>query len=203
MPITNGYCTLAEFRNLVGVNDGDDDEVLERLITSVSRLIDQVCHTRFYTASEIRYFTTEFPGWCAIDDCTGVTTLKTDEDGDGVYETTWLATDYVLEPANAALDGVPYEVIYPTPNGQYTFPKYRRGVQVTGTFGFSAAAPGPVKEACILQVNRLWKRKDSPFGIAGTGALGQVVTISKLDPDVMLLIDRAPYNRRLRQPGVY
>ena len=41
-----------------------------------------------------------------------------------------------------------------------------------------------VEQATLLQSVRLYKRKDAPFGVAGAGALGQVVAISDLDPDV-------------------
>ena len=47
----------------------------------------------------------------------------------------------------------------------------------------------PVAEqAALLQAARLYKRKDAPFGVAGAGALGQVVAISDLDPDVRMML---------------
>ena len=45
-----------------------------------------------------------------------------------------------------------------------------------------------VEQATLLQAVRLYKRKDAPFGVAGAGALGQVVSISDLDPDIKMLL---------------
>jgi hypothetical protein len=46
----------------------------------------------------------------------------------------------------------------------------------------------PVKQATLLQASRYWKRKDAPFGVAGVGALGQVVSIGAMDPDIQVLL---------------
>lgn len=45
-----------------------------------------------------------------------------------------------------------------------------------------------IAQATMLQAARYWKRKDAPFGVAGVGALGQVVSIGTIDPDIQMLL---------------
>lgn len=194
MAITNGYCTLAELKSRLGISvaDVDDDSVLEAVIESTSRLIDDFCNRRFYTTAEdeTRYYTAQRSDYILPDDIISVTTLATDDDGDRVYENTWQATDYDLEPYNAALDGQPYTKISAAPEGDYTFPKgVAKGVKVTGKFGYAATAPKPVQEACLIQASRLFRRKDAPFGVTGAAEFGTTTLIARLDPDVKMLLE--------------
>ena len=126
-----------------------------------------------------------------VEDLLTVTTLKTDADGDRTYESTWATTDYDLEPYNAprASPARPYTRIVTAPNGVYTFPSIRKGIEIAGSWGFLATTPPAVKEACLLQCVRLFMRKDTPFGVTGSAEMGHLSVIPKLDPDVKLLLD--------------
>jgi hypothetical protein len=46
-----------------------------------------------------------------------------------------------------------------------------------------------VKQATVIQAARIFKRNDSPLGIAGFGEMGAVRVGVQLDPDVKHLID--------------
>jgi len=193
MSITAGLCTLTEIRARLqfASTDTTDDAMLESIVTGVSRLIDNYCGRKFYadTADATRYYTAEFSDVLFLpDDLISVTTLKTDTDGDRTYETTWATTDYDLEPLNAALDSAPYTRISTTPAGRYGFPTIAKSVQIVGKFGYATTVPAPVKEACLLQCERLYKRKDAIFGVLGSAEMGQMVVLPKLDPDVQLLL---------------
>lgn len=48
--------------------------------------------------------------------------------------------------------------------------------------------PGAVQQACLLQATRLYRRKDSPEGIAGSAEWG-LMRVPSLDPDVRALLD--------------
>lgn len=49
--------------------------------------------------------------------------------------------------------------------------------------------PEPVKLAAMIQASRLSKRRDSPFGVAGSPEFGsELRLLSKLDPDVETLL---------------
>ncbi len=192
MTITNGYVTLAEFKaNFfpAGSTDVVDDAVIEGKIEGASRMIDDHCGRHFYksAAAESRYFTAEWEDLLKVDDLVSITTLKTDEDGDRVYEKTWTTGDYDLEPFNAALDGRPYTKIRVQPEGDYLFPTVAKSVEINGVWGWSAV-PVKVKEACLIQAARLFKRKDAIFMEEGGGPFGKVKASGGMDEDAVELL---------------
>ena len=59
MAITNGYVTLANFKEYAIPNagtDAADDSLIEIIIEGVSRYIDDQTGRRFYGSSETHYF---------------------------------------------------------------------------------------------------------------------------------------------------
>lgn len=200
MAITNGYATLADLKAALSIDTSDthDDARMEAVIQGVSRAIDKYCRRRFFTTAndETRYFTPLTPWSCWTDDIISITTLATDDGGNRSYSTTWASTDYEKLPINAALNGEPYTGITATPNGSKRFyPHIPNGVKIIGKFGYAASAPDVVREACIIQSMRIFKRKDAPFGIAGAAGMGQLMVVPEIDPDVKGFL--APPIRRL------
>jgi hypothetical protein len=194
MPIVNGYATLAELKSWLNITNSTDDTLLENAITAASRQIDGHTHRRFYAATETRYFTPNNGASLLVDDLLTVTTLKQDDDGDGTFEITWATTDYVLWPRSAAYHNPPgpYWEIRTTPVGSYAFTRIQDNIQIAGSWGYSSSAPADVKQACLIQSGRLFRRKDSPYGVAGTTALGAAIMIKgELDPDAAALL--APF----------
>ena len=195
MGVTNGYVTLADLKSINEIEDDRDDAILEKAIESISRFIDQTTWRRFFSATETRYYTPGESVLLLIDDLTSITSLKTDEDGDRVYEITWSNTDYDLLPLNAVLDGLPWTEIHTTPNGDYSFPLIARSIELAGDFGYVADgedAPWQIRDACILGCNRITERYKTPLGVAGSASLGElriVVKNLKNDPDFMDLIN--------------
>jgi hypothetical protein len=177
---------------ITDVTDTVDDTAAEIAIEAASRMIDDYTKRQFFQsgagvgAPETRYFTPECPDRIYIDDLVSVTTLATD-DGGGTYPTVWVAGDYVLLPENASIYGNPYTYIEEAAGGANTFGSSRKGVQISGVWGFPAV-PMVVRQACIIQALRLFKRKDSPFGVAGVGEFGQVQLQATIDPDVKQLL---------------
>lgn len=60
-------------------------------------------------------------------------------------------------------------------------------LKITGTWGW-ATVPDAVNEACILLAERLFRRKDAPFGVAGQGEVGNSVALRAVDPDIELML---------------
>lgn len=186
------YATLEAVKSRLDIADTIDDGMITSVISAASRSIDKTCNRLFSPVTEVRYFTAMCGTQLDIDDITTVTTIQTDSDGDRTYEDTWSATDFDLEPYNAAAQGEAYTQLHTTPTGRYAFPTVRRGVKITGVWGW-ATIPYPVTEACILLTIRWFKRKDSPFGIAGSNELGQVQMMATRDPDVRAMLE--PYRK--------
>jgi hypothetical protein len=129
---------------------------------------------------------------CERFSCFSRIALQTSSAADGVFDTTWKVTDYQLEPSNGYTDGlsVPYtriraveDYLFPVAGGQNL-------VKVTAVFGWPTV-PIAITQACVIQSSRLFKRLDSPLGVAGFGDMGAVRVSRYLDPDVEQLI--APY----------
>lgn len=199
MAITNGYTTLNELKALleIGVTDTDDDTPLESAVETASRMIDRYCERRFFVVEETRYYKAEYADMLVIDDLVSLTGLWTDSTGNRSYDTEWGASDYDLEPGNAPLDGKPYTEIWVAPDSTAYFPiNLRRGVKLTGEFGYGNTVPIAVADACLLQAARLFRRRDAIFGASGPATLGQVtVNVGgnsprrpALDPDVQLIL---------------
>jgi len=192
--MTETYGTAAELQSRLWGEDvtpaGADEMALEQILDGASRWIDKFCGRRFYAEDETRYYTPQYSNLLEVDDLLSVTSLQTDEDGDRTYDITWASTDYDLYPYNAILDGQPYTLIRVAPEGDHGFPRVAKGVKIIGSFGYCAitSLPADVRDACLLQSERLYKRKDAPFGVAGSGDLGQMRLIAELDPDVKQLL---------------
>jgi hypothetical protein len=196
------YATLTELKGFVGIPDADtgDNTTLQLALDSASLQVDQFCD-RVFTADSVattRLYAVQRTDQLEVDPISTTTGLvvKTDDNADGVFETTWTAdTDFRLEPINAAAFGEPWTRLVVL--GTRWFPKiqYRPGVQVTAKFGWpGGTAPAAVKEACLIQASRLWKRKDAPFGVAGSVEFGsEMRLLAKLDPDVESLL--RPFRR--------
>lgn len=194
MAITNGYCTRGDLTDQLRITDNIDDKIIDRAITAASRQIDGRCGRRFYADSTAttRYYIPRSSTFTIVDDISSLTGLviATDADVNGTWETTLtVGTDVQLGPANALARNEPITTLRAI---QYYFPMStvdRETLAVTAKWGWPAV-PDAIKEATALLSARIFKRYDSPLGVAGFGDLG-AITVRRLDPDVELLI--APY----------
>jgi hypothetical protein len=197
MAISNGYATLTQVKAAARITDTVDDSLLEMAIETASRMIDGICERRFFTAgTESRYYVPASGLVCDIDDLAGTAiTVVVSTAADGVFDLTWAATDYQLEPLNNQSTGLTFAPTRLRAVGDYVFPwDYlgTRTVKVTGVFGFGTAVPMAVQQATIIAALRTYKRLDSPLGVAGFGDMG-AIRVTRVDPDVQAML--APYRR--------
>lgn len=201
-----GYCTLAQLKAWLVPNLGSTDTTLDDNLTlaidAASRAIERYTGRRFYTneSDETRYATASYATILLERDLgvdiISLTSLTADEDGDRTYERTWTTGDYDLDPPNATLDYSPYTRIASTPDGNYAFPVgISRGIKLVGRFGYCTTSgqdswAGEVREACLIQASRLYTRAVTPMGVAGNSAFGEMRVLSRLDPDVELMLGR-------------
>lgn len=192
---TNLYATVAALKVRLSISDTTDDTTLGMILSGVCRAIDTHCGQHFYrdATATTRYYTAEHDDdTLFIDPLVSVTSIATDTAYDGTYETTWATTDYRLMPVNAAADGWPYTWVRIKSGGAYDFVSYEAGVKIVGVFGWPAV-PDAIAEAALLWSERLYKRKDAPFGVLAFPEAGEMRLLEKMDPDVVTLLK--PYVR--------
>jgi hypothetical protein len=188
------YCTLEQLKARLGLHDTRKDEELEQIIEATSRMIDAECGTRFYVAAEpeTRYFTTSHFHDVLVDDVISVAEVVTDS-GDGTWSTTWLVTDYVLAPYNAAAEGRPYWKIERALGGEQMFSTWTRGVRVTGAWGYSTTVPAIVEAVCLREALYQSQANTTPYGMtAGDGAVAAPPSIAMSRQSRLML---APFRR--------
>ena len=193
MAITNGYATLAEVKSALRVTDSVDDTLIENAIEGASRRIDGYCGRWFYKSSSTAISIYPIDNYnISVDDIANTTVIvKTDNDGDGTFETTLTqGTDYQLEPLDAVLRGRPFRRIVAI--GGKTFPiqvqPKQALCQVTAYWGWDAV-PDDVREACVLLSMRGFARLNSALGVVGFADMA--FQVRAVDPDVRDLL--SPY----------
>lgn len=200
------YATFTEFSAWTQIQGLKKTPIVEDAIAATSRAIDEYCHRHFWQDGTVgvpvvRTFETcnpyrlDLPAFHDLS-AAAVPTVKTDEAGDGTFETTWAASDYQLLPFSRptgrpytrveAVAGRLFPVRYSGNTGR------RDRVQITGVWGWDAI-PASVKQACLIKAARIFTRHQSPQGIAGMGDFGPIRISRFEDPDVVSLLD--PYRR--------
>lgn len=183
------YCTLDEIKGELNITSEDYDDMLQAMVEQAKEFIDDFCNRHFDTVTATaRYF--DGAGTILfIDDLISIDAngFKLDLDGDGTYESTLATTDYELYPLNIT----PKTFIKISSNSNYgSFASgVKKGVEITGTWGYGSTIPKPIRRASIIQVCRWFKRKDSAFAdVIGTTEMGQVIMYKGLDPDIALIL---------------
>lgn len=190
--INNGYITLAEMRMYITKPDDLATESLEGAVTDASRVIDSVCHRRFYLdgGATARVFRPSTALRVSIDDASAVTSVKIDRDDDGTFEQIWTTADYDEEPLNGighnGVSGWPVTSIRAV--GSLTFPYGRRPtVEVTATWGWTAV-PDPIKRATMQLAHRLYDLRGAALGVANFNDLVGVIEVTRSIPGWTMLV---------------
>jgi len=181
------YVTFDEVKAELGSEIDEKDFVIYSHILRACELIDNYCERSFaLTDSEARYFNGDAEP-LFIDDLVTCTSIELDEDGDGTYEAEMASTDYILEPLNTT----PKRRVYLSNNSEYGgfATGVRKGVKITGTWGFSQV-PDAVVQAAVIQVCRWAKRASTGYAvtIGSPEAGGEIKIYQGLDPDIKELL---------------
>jgi len=191
------YITLTDYKVDHAISDTSADVTLTRLITRASRAVDRLFRREaggFAAQTLTKHQDVGAFSQCrlalSVPPLLSVTTLKTDEDGDGVFEVTWTAgTDYLLYPLN---DTPKTEIQVNQVTGRYRFPAGQKRVQIAGSWGEATAVPEPIAEAVDLQVSRWRWRLRAPEGVAGDSEKG-MIELKDLDPDIAGILMKQHY----------
>lgn len=182
------YVTSTELKDELRIGDVDDDAQIGRAVTAASRAVDRATGRQFGQVAELedRIYTAEWDRrrrrWrIAVDDLQDVTGL--------VVQAAAGAIDaYRLEPVNAAQKGRPYEVLVVDQAAAVTPAGGDHEVTLTARWGWTVV-PVTIKEATLLQATRFFKRRDAPFGVAGSPEVGsELRLLAKVDPDVAVMV---------------
>ena len=179
MAITNGYCTLADYKAYAEIDstDATDDGVIEKIIEMVSRYIDDKTGRTFYARTETHYF--DYPKSRTLkldDDLLSVTTLT---NGDG---NTIDATEYHLEPYNET----PYHSLKLTDITTTYWQgssggSYQRVIQLAGSWGYSSTTPDDI-EIITKEITKSVYNRRKGKNVGGTATItGAGVVISPAD----------------------
>ncbi len=223
MTIISGYCSSTETQAWVAEGKTFTAPQLAQIdiaVEAASRMIDEFCAREVGafsadTASSARVFTPMSFAQVYTDDISTASgiTVAVDQTGTGVYDQTWSASDYQLEPVNAVAKGRPINQLravgakffpifdYASPwvvAGNRSFyspgavlPAINRvgqaTVQVTATWGWPSI-PTAIKQATLIQATMLYQAKDAPAGLAGTPDIGQIRYPTGLHPSALLLV---------------
>jgi hypothetical protein len=200
-PDIGAYASLATFRAFLrdqaGTTSADGDVELLAL-EAAARAIDRECGRQFHvmTTATARVYaiglSTMPVGWPLFgrrfavdtDDFADVAGMQVafDATGNGSYTT--VSTAYRPTPFNGPAKGFPYTGLL-FDIGLLP-PFYGGMVQVTAKWGWLATPPNVVY-ANLIQASRFLKRRDSPYGVAGSPDMGnEIRLLAKLDPDVAL-----------------
>jgi len=156
--ITNGYCTLAQYKayQRISTTDASDDTFIEGAIETASRYIDSQCGQAFYATSASRYFDTPTNRERRILFDTPLASLTTVTNGDGSVIT---STDYYLLPTN---DYPKYAIaLRDTSSVNWTLSttsNTQEAITITGTWG-SPTVPQDIYLATLEMTKAFYSRR--------------------------------------------
>ncbi len=190
------YASLADLKAALRITDAVDDVILQAALDAATTAIDDHCNRTFVAdgAASIRYFDVD-DRRIVVDDIYTVTGLIVSIRGAVIpVAVENVSAGYVMEPRNALAHGEPftsirYEGAWMDGGWPLISLAPRTTAAITARWGYAAAIPGTVSQACLLQASRIFARRLSPYGVAGSPDLGsEIRLLAKVDPDVAVLL---------------
>ena len=103
--MSGSYLSLDALKSgsALDIHGADQDARLLSVLEAASRLVDRYCNRHFFELSAVRSFDGTGAPRLHIPDLIGVDSpgLRTDDDADGLFETAWAPSEYLLLPSNA------------------------------------------------------------------------------------------------------
>lgn len=182
------YSDVATVRSYIRSGlDGDSDAFIASWITATSRNVDDFCGRQFGNTGTLqaRVYDPVFDRALGkqvyeIDDVQNLTGMTV-----ATGATVQAATGFTLWPRNAVANGMPYT--------QLRTSAFSGTITATAVWGWTTV-PAAAPTGLLLQAARLAKRRDSPFGVAGSPTDGsELRLLAQLDPDFKTTLK--PYMR--------
>lgn len=180
MALSPDYCSLAELKNFLRISDAADDAELAVAITAASRAIDHACNRQFGKTDTAETWTFYYDTNQNIINVPDIASLT------GFGLAGYTSAGFTFHPQNALVRGRPIEGLVPISTTSIT--PTDDTITVTAVWGWPSVPTG-IKQATLLQASRFFKRRDAPFGVAGSAELGsELRLLERLDPDVGVLV---------------
>jgi len=179
------YASIADLKGILGVTSTTDDTIMRKILEAASRAIDNYCNRVFITQTATKYFDGAYTLW--VPDLLSITTLKTDEDGDGTFENTFTTDDYLLYGVGLedTLNTYPKTRLEISQDSDYgSFASgVKKGVQIAGVWGYGdgISATPYVSDTTITEDLT-----------AGEAAI-DVTAVTNLSPGQLILIGSEQY----------
>jgi len=143
----NSYVSvdLLTSSSVLDISATTDDTRLRLVVEAMSRIVDKLTNRHFFEFAQTRKFNGHGLTHLLIPDLISIDSsgLKTDDDVDRTFETTWATTDYLLQPPNADPTtrgnslSRPYSKLLVDPAGdEDIFPNGADLVQIAGKWGW-------------------------------------------------------------------
>lgn len=225
------YCSAAEIRAAMDMNNKDDDAMLNVIAEAVSRMIDGHLgyqHDGFLASAtaSIREYAGSGTRWMWIDPCIEITGIRMKNSiSDADFDIDLLTTDYrgfrgdPSTPGTVRFNALPYHGLMMTSSsshGRWLYGAFADSaryfyndrdadlsfnfeptVEITGKWGYAATVPAPIKQAAIMQSERVYKRQQGGMADALLSPeMGMSRFLSELDKDVKVFLNHS----RLKRP---
>ena len=190
------YASTAQIKAALRITDAVDDTLINMAGSAASELINGYCGRSFENyGTATRYFAPNDLYVLQVDDLAGTAiTIQSSSNADVVFDVTFAAKDYQLEPLNSISEGLtwPFTRIRAVDDYDWSVFGDEATAKITGVWGWPAV-PASISQAAVIQGSRIFTRLQSPLGIAGFGDMGVVRVSRQLDPDVAQRVE--PFRR--------
>jgi hypothetical protein len=152
------YCELGDIKSEIGIAVVTDDDIIYAMMDEAKEAIDNYCNRRFDKESATTKYYDGAGSTLWIDDIYTITSISIDEDGDGTYESTLSATDYIAYPLNKNQKSW-LEISNDGDYGGFAN-GIKKGVKIVGTFGWEYV-PSPVVRAAKIMVISMYNNRQT------------------------------------------
>lgn len=185
MAIGDPYLSKALFKDVLGITDTSEDNLIDRALAGATRAITNVSgYSTFWNTgtAQLREISTDGR---IVPKRKAQTPYFKLILPDGIASAAGLVvagyTAASLMPADAIAKGEPADAI------KLAWGTIPDSINITAIWGWPSL-PEDIIMACQMQAHRYYKRRGSPEGVAGSAEWG-MVRIPRLDPDVAAIVE--------------
>jgi len=198
------YGTALELRARIDKTGAADDATLTAIIAAAERNINRACNRADGFEADVVASARTYSGngkpYLYVDECVEVTLVEVKDSASDTDYDAWAGTDWIAcsgDPRSPNFNRVPYDMLMVDPTGdESVFTKGVPTVRVTARWGYSVVAPADIKEACLMQAARWFKRYQSAMAdVLADGELGRLLYRQALDPDIRRILVDGRYVR--------